>query len=551
MKSDSIKKGIERAPHRSLLRACGLKDDDFEKPFIGIANSFTDIVPGHIHLKELVEEVKKGIIDAGGVPFEFNTMAICDGIAMNHEGMKYSLPSREIVANTVESVAMGHSLDGLVLIPSCDKVVPGMLMAALRLDIPSIVVTGGPMVPGKFKGENADLITVYEAVGEVSNGEMSEDELYELECSACPGAGSCSGLFTANTMACVTETLGMSLPMCATTLALDENKLKIAKNSGKRIVEMINENLTPSKIVTQESFENALAIDMALGGSSNTALHIPAIASEFEDRGIQVDLELFDKVSKFVPHIASMSPAGKDTMLDLHEAGGIPGVLKTIESKIHTDSITCNGKTIKENIENVEVKNTGVIRSIKNPVHDEGGIAILKGNLAPNGSVIKQAAVEDDMMYHKGPAKVFNSEEESVEAIFNGKIVEGDIVVIRCEGPRGGPGMREMLNPTSAIMGLGIKNVALITDGRFSGGTRGPCVGHVSPEAMSGGPIGGLIDGDLIEIDIKNRKINVDLSDDEIKERIANSNLPKRKIKGWLNIYQKSVSSADKGAILR
>lgn len=551
MKSDSIKKGIERAPHRSLLRACGLKDDDFEKPFIGIANSFTDIVPGHIHLKELVEEVKKGIIDAGGVPFEFNTMAICDGIAMNHEGMKYSLPSREIVANTVESVAMGHSLDGLVLIPSCDKVVPGMLMAALRLDIPSIVVTGGPMVPGKFKGENADLITVYEAVGEVSNGEMSEDELYELECSACPGAGSCSGLFTANTMACVTETLGMSLPMCATTLALDENKLKIAKSSGKRIVEMINENLTPSKIVTQESFENALAIDMALGGSSNTALHIPAIASEFEDRGIQVDLELFDKVSKFVPHIASMSPAGKDTMLDLHEAGGIPGVLKTIESKIHTDSITCNGKTIKENIENVEVKNTGVIRPIKNPVHDEGGIAILKGNLAPNGSVIKQAAVEDDMMYHKGPAKVFNSEEESVEAIFNGKIVEGDIVVIRCEGPRGGPGMREMLNPTSAIMGLGIKNVALITDGRFSGGTRGPCVGHVSPEAMNGGPIGGLIDGDIIEIDIKNRKINVDLSDDEIKERIANSNLPKRKIKGWLNIYQKSVSSADKGAILR
>ncbi|OQD58595.1 dihydroxy-acid dehydratase [Methanobrevibacter arboriphilus JCM 13429 = DSM 1125] len=551
MKSDSIKKGIERAPHRSLLRACGLKDDDFEKPFIGIANSFTDIVPGHIHLKELVEEVKKGIIDAGGVPFEFNTMAICDGIAMNHEGMKYSLPSREIVANTVESVAMGHSLDGLVLIPSCDKVVPGMLMAALRLNIPSIVVTGGPMVPGEFKGENADLITVYEAVGEVSNGEMSEDELYELECSACPGAGSCSGLFTANTMACVTETLGMSLPMCATTLAVDENKLKIAKNSGNRIVGMINENLTPSKIVTQKSFENALAIDMALGGSSNTALHIPAIASEFEDRGIQVDLELFDKVSKLVPHIASMSPAGKDTMLDLHEAGGIPSVLKTIESKIYTDSITCNGKTIKENIENIEVKNTDVIRPIENPVHDEGGIAILKGNLAPNGSVIKQAAVEDDMMYHKGPAKVFNSEEESVEAIFNGKIVEGDIVVIRCEGPKGGPGMREMLNPTSAIMGLGIKNVALITDGRFSGGTRGPCVGHVSPEAMGDGPIGGLIDGDIIEIDIKNRKINVDLSDDEIKERIANSNLPKRKIKGWLNIYQKSVSSADKGAILR
>ncbi|MEA4957064.1 Dihydroxy-acid dehydratase [bioreactor metagenome] len=551
MRSDSIKKGIERAPHRSLLRACGLKDDDFKKPFIGIANSFTDIVPGHIHLKEVADEVRKGILDAGGVPFEFNTMAICDGIAMNHEGMKYSLPSREIIANTVESVAMGHSLDGLVLIPSCDKVVPGMLMAALRLDIPSIVVTGGPMVPGKFKGENADLISVYEAVGEVSKGEMSEDDLYELECSACPGVGSCSGLFTANTMACMTETLGMSLPMCATTLAADEDKFKIAKKSGKRIVGMIEEELAPSKIVTQKAFENALAVDMALGGSSNTALHIPAIASEFEDKGIKVDLELFDFISKNVPHIASMSPAGKDTMLDLHEAGGIPAVLKSIKDKINTDLITCNGLTIEENIKDIEVKNRDVIRSIDNPVHDEGGIAILKGNLAPNGSVIKQAAVEDDMMYHKGPAKVFNSEEESVEAIFNGKVVEGDIVVIRCEGPKGGPGMREMLNPTSAIMGLGIKNVALITDGRFSGGTRGPCVGHVSPEAMSGGPIAGLIDGDIIEIDIKNRKINVDLSDDEIKERIENAELPKRKVKGWLNIYQKSVSSADKGAILR
>ncbi|WP_297897607.1 dihydroxy-acid dehydratase [Methanobrevibacter sp.] len=551
MRSDSIKKGIERAPHRSLLRACGLKDDDFKKPFIGIANSFTDIVPGHIHLKEVADEVRKGILDAGGVPFEFNTMAICDGIAMNHEGMKYSLPSREIIANTVESVAMGHSLDGLVLIPSCDKVVPGMLMAALRLDIPSIVVTGGPMVPGKFKGENADLISVYEAVGEVSKGEMSEDDLYELECSACPSVGSCSGLFTANTMACMTETLGMSLPMCATTLAADEDKFKIAKKSGKRIVGMIEEELAPSKIVTQKAFENALAVDMALGGSSNTALHIPAIASEFEDKGIKVDLELFDFISKNVPHIASMSPAGKDTMLDLHEAGGIPAVLKSIKDKINTDLITCNGLTIEENIKDIEVKNRDVIRSIDNPVHDEGGIAILKGNLAPNGSVIKQAAVEDDMMYHKGPAKVFNSEEESVEAIFNGKVVEGDIVVIRCEGPKGGPGMREMLNPTSAIMGLGIKNVALITDGRFSGGTRGPCVGHVSPEAMSSGPIAGLIDGDIIEIDIKNRKINVDLSDDEIKERIENAELPKRKVKGWLNIYQKSVSSADKGAILR
>jgi len=551
MNSDKIKKGIERAPHRALLRACGLQDNDFEKPFIGIANSFTDIVPGHIHLNELAKEIKIGIKEAGGVPFEFNTMAICDGIAMNHEGMKYSLPSREIIANTVESMAIGHSLDGIVAIPSCDKVVPGMLMGVARVDIPSIFVTGGPMAPGKFKGENADLITVYEAVGEVSSGKLTEDELYELECKACPGAGSCSGLFTANTMACITETLGMSLPMCATTLALDKNKLKIAKMSGKRIVAMIKEQLTPSAIMTQNAFENALAVDMALGGSSNTALHIPAIASELESDGVNVSLELFDKISKIVPHIASMSPAGKDTMEDLHEAGGIPGVLKNISEKIDTSLITCTGKTIEENIAKAEVKNTDVIRPMDDPVHEEGGIAILKGNLAPHGSVIKQAAVEEDMMYHKGPAKVFNSEEEAVVGIFNNEIIEGDIIVIRYEGPKGGPGMREMLNPTSAIMGLGIKNVALITDGRFSGGTRGPCVGHVSPEAKSGGPIAGLIDGDIIEIDIKNRKLNVELSQEEIDERIANGDVPERKIKGWLNIYQKSVSSADKGAILR
>jgi len=551
MRSDKVKKGIERAPHRSLLRACGLKDDDFNKPFIGIANSFTDVVPGHIHLNKLAQKVKEGIIANGGIPFEFNTMAICDGIAMNHVGMKYSLPSREIVASTVESMAMGHSFDGLVLLPSCDKVVPGMLIAAARLDIPSIVVTGGPMVPGKFKGKNVDLITVYEAVGEVSSGKISEDDLHELECSACPGPGSCSGLFTANTMACITETLGMSLPMCATTLAIDENKLTIAKKSGKRILEMIDENLIPSKILTQKSFENALAIDMALGGSTNSALHVPAIACELEDKGVKVDLDLFDKISKIVPHIASISPAGKDTMLDLHNAGGIPGVLKAIRSKIDTSPITCNGKTVAENIEDVEIKNSDVIRPINNPVHTEGGIAILKGNLAPNGSVIKQAAVEENMMYHKGPAKVFNSEEEGVEAIFNNEISQGDIVVIRCEGPKGGPGMREMLNPTSAIMGLGIKNVALITDGRFSGGTRGPCVGHISPEAVTGGPIAAIVDGDIIEIDIKNRSINVELSDSEIANRIATADLPQKDVKGWLNIYRNSVSSADKGAIFR
>ncbi|MCL2115103.1 MAG: dihydroxy-acid dehydratase [Methanobrevibacter sp.] len=551
MRSDKIKKGIERSPHRSLLRACGLKDEDFKKPFIGIANSYTDIVPGHIHLQEIANAVKEGINQSNGVPFEFNTMAICDGIAMNHEGMKYSLPSREIIANTVESVAMAHSLDGLVLVSSCDKIVPGMLMGAARLNIPSIMVTGGPMLPGEFDGKIVDFVNVYEAVSEVSSGKMTKEDLSRLEKSACPGPGSCSGLFTANTMACITESLGMSLPMCATTHAVHESKLEIATDSGKQIMKMIEEDLTPSKIMTQKSFENALAVDMALGGSSNTALHIPAIASELEKFGVKVDLDLFDKISREIPHIASISPAGNHTMLDLHNAGGIPGVLIAIQEKIATDTITSSGKTLKENIQDAKINNFDVIRTIDSPVHSEGGIAILKGNLAPNGSVIKQAAVSEDMMYHKGPVTVFNSEEEAVEYIFSKEISEGDIIVIRYEGPKGGPGMREMLNPTSAIVGLKIKNVALITDGRFSGGTRGPCVGHISPEAQSGGPIAGLQDGDIVEIDIKNRAINVELDDEELKNRLANVDLPKNDLKGWLNIYQKCVSSADKGAILR
>ena len=510
------------------------------------------IVPGHIHLRELVEYVKEGIRAAGGIPFEFNTMAICDGIAMNHEGMKYSLASREIVVNTVESMAMGHCFDGLVLMPSCDKVVPGMLMAAARLDIPSILLTGGPMEPGSFKGKNADLITVYEAVGELSSGKLTEDELYELECSACPGAGSCSGLFTANTMACVTETLGMSLPKCATTLALDVDKVKIANKTGKRIVEMVKEDLKPSDIMTQEAFENAIAMDMALGGSSNTALHIPAIAAEFDN--LNVDLDLFDKISNEVPHIALLSPAGQDTMKDLHNSGGIPAVLRTIESELNLDVKTCTSKTLKENLEEyldgVEI-NRDVIHTMEDPIHEKGGLAILKGNIAPDGSIVKAGAVPEELMHLKGPAKVYNSEEDAVEAIFNHELKEGDILVIRCEGPRGGPGMREMLNPTSAIAGMGIKDVGLITDGRFSGGTRGPCIGHVSPEAASGGPIAAIEDGDIIEIDIKNRAINVELSDAEIKERLANVKLPETEVKGWLNIYRRSVSSADKGAILR
>ncbi|KZX14462.1 dihydroxy-acid dehydratase [Methanobrevibacter filiformis] len=551
MRSDNIKKGFERAPHRSLLRACGVGDNDFDKPFVAIANSFTDIVPGHIHLRKIAESVKEGIREAGGIPFEFNTMAICDGLSMNHDGMRYSLPSREIIANTVESVVMGHSLDGIVLIPTCDKIVPGMLMAAARLDLPAITVTGGPMMPGNFKGKNVDFIDVYEGVGAVSSGKMTEEDLNQLERCACPGPGSCAGLFTANTMACITESLGMSLPGCATTHAVDEKKLEIAKESGKTIIDMIATDLKPSKILTKNAFINSIAIDMALGGSSNTALHIPAIASEVNRGDLDVNLSLFDKVSKEIPHIASISPTGDDSMLDLHNAGGIPAVLKTISSLIDTSTITCNGKTMEENIKNIEIKNTDVIRPITSPVHKEGGIAVLYGNLAPNGSVIKQGAVEEAMLYHKGPARIFNSEEESVKAIYENRINEGDVVVIRCEGPRGGPGMREMLNPTAALSGSGIKNVALITDGRFSGGTRGPCVGHISPEALDNGPIAGLKEGDIITIDIKNRKIDVDLEDAELAKRIENSNLKLKSLKGWLGIYQKLVSSADKGAILR
>lgn len=549
MKSDNIKKGIQKAPHRSLLRACGLEDDDFKKPFIGIANSFTDIVPGHIHLRELVEDVKQGIVDAGGIPFEFDTMAICDGISMNHEGMKYSLPSREIIAATVESMAKGHAFDGLVLIPSCDKVVPGMLMGAFRVNVPTIVVTGGPMEVGRYNDKNIDLISVYEAVGQLSAGKITEEEVDEIERCACPGPGSCSGLFTANTMACITETLGLSFPLCATTHANDIANKKLAYASGRRIIEMVDEDLKPSDILTQESFNNAIAVDMALGGSSNTALHIPALANELEN--VDVDLDLFDEISKKVPHIALISPAGDYTMMDLHLAGGIPAVLKNLGDKIDQNQLTITGKTIGENIENVKVKDSKVIRPLDDPVHVDGGIAILKGNIAPNGSVVKKGAVSEDLMYLKGPAKVFTSEEEVTQAIFNHEINEGDIIVITYEGPKGGPGMREMLNPTSAIMGMGIKDVGLITDGRFSGGTRGPCIGHISPEAMADGPIGAIKDGDTIEIDIENRSINVDLTDEEIAKRIKERKTPQRNIKGWLALYRQLVTSADTGAVLR
>jgi len=551
MRSDNITKGMQRAPHRSLLRACGVTDDEMDRPFIGVANSFTDIVPGHIHLKQIADAVKLGISQAGGVPFEFSTMAICDGIAMNHEGMRYSLASREIVADTVESMAQAHSLDALVLLPTCDKIVPGMLMAAARLDIPSIVVTGGPMLPGEYKGEAVDLIDVFEAVGQVSAGKMSEEELDELEHCACPGAGSCAGLFTANSMACLTEAMGMSLPYCATTHAVDSRKIQMARESGEKIMELVKKNITPSMIMTQEAFYNAVVVDLALGGSSNTTLHLPAIANELRDKGVEVNLDLFDSLSREIPHLAAISPSGKHTMLDLHKAGGIPAVLKVLNDQIHAKALTCTGDPLESNFRDAEVTDTTVIHSLEDPVHQEGGIAVLKGNLAPNGSVVKQAAVSADMLTHEGPAKVFNSEEEATQVIFNGEVKEQDVIVIRYEGPRGGPGMREMLNPTSAISGMGIKSVALITDGRFSGGTRGPCIGHVSPEAMSNGPIAIVEDGDIIRIDIPQRKLELDVAEEEIKRRLDQAKHPEKQLKGWLARYSRLASSADEGAILK
>jgi dihydroxy-acid dehydratase len=551
MRSDTIKKGVQRAPHRSLLRACGVTDSEMERPFIGVANSFTDIVPGHIHLKQVAEAIKMGISQAGGVPFEFNTMAICDGIAMNHEGMRYSLGSRELVADTVESMAQAHSLDALVLLPTCDKIVPGMLMGAARLDIPSIVVTGGPMLPGVFEGKSVDLINVFEGVSKVSAGEMTEEELDKLERCACPGAGSCAGLFTANSMACLTEAMGMSLPYCATTHAVDSKKIQIARKSGEKILELLDKNITPSMIMTQDAFLNAVVVDMALGGSSNTALHIPAIAYELKEKGVEINLEIFDYLSREVPQITAIRPSGKHTMLDLDKAGGIPAVLKVLNDKIVLDVLTCTGKTLMENLEGAEVLDSDVIRSLDNPIHKEGGIAILKGNLAPRGSVVKQGAVDQDMMLHQGPARVFNSEEECLEAIFHGKIREGDVIVIRYEGPKGGPGMREMLNPTSAISGMKIGSVALITDGRFSGGTRGPCIGHVSPEAMENGPIAAVRNDDIIKIDISKRKLDLMVSAEEIEKRLDEVEHPRKSIKGWLARYRKLASSADEGAVLR
>jgi len=536
MRSDEIKHGVERAAHRALLKALGLTDNDIAKPFIGIANSYTDIVPGHIHLQQLGESAREGIRAAGGTPFQFNTIAVCDGLAMGHEGMRYSLPSRELIADSVEVMAQAHRFDGLVLISNCDKVTPGMLMAAARLDIPAISLTGGAMASGTLHGEKVGVTNVFEAMGKVYANKMNEKDLAELENAACPGCGSCNGMYTANTMACLTEALGMSLPGCGTALANSSKKQRIAKETGARIVDLVKSNFTPSRILTENAFENAVAVDMALGGSTNSVLHLSAVAREV---GFTLSLANYDEIGKRVPHLSNLVPSGPFDVEELDNAGGVQAVMKELKPLLHLDALTVAGKTVGENLLEALVLNSEVIRPLTKPVHSGGGIAILKGNLAPKGAVVKTVAVSPKMMKHAGPAKVFDSERESVAAMRKKLIKAGDVVVIRYEGPIGGPGMPEMLVPTATISGMGLsESVALITDGRFSGATRGPCIGHVAPEAAVGGPIAVLRDGDVVEIDVPARKISVRLSDAELKKRLAQWQPPPKKItKGYLARY--------------
>jgi dihydroxy-acid dehydratase len=549
LRSDRIKKGLERAPHRALLFATGITRRELDKPMIGVATSWNDLIPGHVGMRDLERFIEKGVHTGGGWPLFFGVPGICDGIAMGHMGMHYSLASRELIADMVESVAMAHAFDGLVLLTNCDKITPGMLMAAARIDIPTIVVTAGPMHSGNYRGNRVNLITAFEAVGKVRKGEMSEIDLAELEVCACPGPGSCQGMYTANTMACVTESLGMSLPGCATALAVSGEKRRIAFESGKRITGMVKENLTPRKIMTKNAFENAIRIDMALGGSTNTTLHIPAIAYE---AGIEVSMDAFDKISRTTPHVCNMLPGGHHYLEDLDAAGGIPGVLSRFKGKLK-GSPTVSGKSIVTLAKAGRVGNDDVIRTLDKAYHKEGGIAVLKGNLAPNGSVVKQTAVSDKMMTFEGAAVVFDSEEEAMTAILAGRIKAGHVIVIRYEGPKGGPGMREMLSPTSAISGMGLgESVVLLTDGRFSGGTRGPCIGHISPEAAEGGPIAIVRNGDRIVLDIPNRKLEIKLSKAEIRKRFAKWKPREPKIKsGWLARYAKVVTSANTGAIVK
>ena len=551
MRSDQMKKGLERAPHRSLFKALGLTDAEIDRPMIGIANSANEVIPGHLHLNQVADAVKAGIRMAGGTPFEFSTIGICDGIIMGHEGMKYSLSSRELVADSVESMGMGYPFDGLVLIPNCDKIIPGMMMAAARLDIPAILVSGGPMLTGEFQGRDVDLITVFESVGKVKVGAMTPEDLNEMEGCACPGVGSCAGMFTANSMNCLSEVLGLALPYNGTIPAVYAERIRLAKETGIQIMELVKKDIRPSRILTKQAFENAVTVDMAFGGSTNTSLHLPAIARE---AGVELSLRTFNEFSGKTPHLCSMSPGGPHHLQDLHQAGGIPALIAELirGGLIHDASLTVTGKSIGENVKGKKIRNPGVIRTIDKPYHPTGGLAVLFGNLAPGGAVVKQSAVDEAMLRHTGPARVFDSEEDAQKSILDSKIRKGDVVIIRYEGPKGGPGMREMLAPTSAIVGVGRdRDVALLTDGRFSGGSRGAAIGHISPEAAEGGPIAVVKDGDMVEIDIPARKLNVLVSDDELKKRLAQWKPPKRELKGYLKRYASLVQSANTGAVFK
>lgn len=550
MRSDVVKKGSTRTAHRTLFHAMGYSDEDLQKPLIGVVNAFNEIIPGHMHLREIAEAVKLGIAAAGGTPIEFPAIGICDGIAMGHDGMKYPLASRELICDSIEAVANGHAFDGLVMIPNCDKIVPGMLMAAGRINIPTVVVSGGPMLAGRHKGKDISVSTMFEAAGKVESGQMTPEEMHLMEHEACPGCGSCAGIFTANTMNCMTEVLGMGLPGNGTIpAAYFGARRMLAKKAGAVVMELVKKNICPRDIMTMESFENAIAVDMAIGGSTNTVLHLPAIAYE---AGLDLPLQKFDEISRKAAYICKMSPGGTYHMQDLNEAGGISAVMKELTKLgiIHTEAKTVTG-TIGERIAQADIERPDVIHSVDNAYMNRGGIAILSGNLAPDGAVIKESAVEPDLLVYQGTAKCYDSEEEAIEAIIGGDIKEGNVVVIRYEGPKGGPGMREMLNPTAVITGMGLK-VALITDGRFSGASRGACIGHISPEAMEGGPIALIEDGDMISIDIPNRKLELLVSDEELAARKAAWKQPEPKVKtGYLSRYARLVTSANTGAVLK
>ncbi len=551
MRSDAITKGLERAPHRSLMKAMGYTNEELSRPLIGIGHAHNEIIPGHIHLDKIVDAVKVGVRMAGGTPIAFGTIGVCDGVAMGHTGMKYSLASREIIADSVEIMGMAHPFDAMILVPNCDKIVPGMLMAMLRLNIPALMVSGGPMLTGRFRGQDTHLVTVFEGVGKVKAGTMTEEDLAELEDAACPGCGSCAGLFTANSMNCLTEALGMGLPGNGTIPAVDAARIRLAKHAGMAVMDLLENDIKPRDIATRQAFENAMAVDMALGCSTNTVLHIPAIARE---AGVDLPLETFNEVSARVPHVCSMIPGGSHSMQQLNDAGGVPAVmaeLTNIKNTINLDVMTVTGKTLGENLRKATVRDRIVIKTVDDPYHKIGGIAILFGNLAPDGAAVKQSAVSPEMLVHSGPARVYDSEEEAQEAILGGMIKPGDVVVLRYLGPKGGPGMPEMLSPTSAIIGMGLGNsVALITDGRFSGGTQGACIGHVSPEAALGGPIALLQEGDVVHVNITEHALSMEVDDEELARRRAEWQAPPPRITtGYAARYAKMVTSGSTGAV--